>query len=97
MCVPLGRVCSNQFVSEGVGEKKVCLSFWPAGSAVAVRGFLLCPLLIQLSHTLQPVSLSPTAPTQGHLEGESRPGGEGVEQVERVTQLHFSLPLKGEV
>lgn len=75
----------------------MCLSFRPADSAVVVRGSLLCPLLIQLSHTLQLISLSPTAPTQGHLEGESRPGGEGVEQVERVTQLHFFLPLKGEV
>lgn len=83
----------DRFVSGGDGEKKVCLSFWSADS---VRT-LLCPFSIHLSHTLLLIFLSPTAPTQGHLEGETRPGGEGVEQVERVTQLHFSLLLKGEV
>lgn len=74
----------------------MCLSFWPADSAVRVRGPCCAPFQFT-SHILLLIFLSPTAPTQGHLEGETRPGGEGVEQVERVTQLHFSLLLKGEV
>lgn len=46
---------------EGV-EKKVCLSFWPADSAVPVGGPCGAPFPIHLSHPLLLIPLSPQPP-----------------------------------
>lgn len=88
-CVCFWVVSVHDRFGSGEGGKKkrrVC----PSGQRT-----LLCPFSIHLSHTHLLTSLSPTAPTQGHLEGETRPGGEGLDQVKRVTQLLFSLLLTG--
>lgn len=77
-------------------EKKVCLSFCPAHS-VAYVGGPACPLSAHLSPTLLLLLSLPLLPPKGRLEGESRPGGEGVAQVGGVTQLQLSPLLKGKV
>lgn len=60
-------------------EKKVCLSFCPL-TAACVKA----PRCASLAHLFppSPVAFPPAAPLpQGRLEGETRPGGEGVAQV----------------
>ena len=61
-------------------EKKVCLPFCPVDSVACVGApavpFFRPPLLT--TFLLLPL---PLLPTKGHLEDESRPGGEGVVQV----------------
>lgn len=92
MCVPL----SCLFTVGACLEKKVCLSFCPSHS-VAYVGAPACPLSAHLSPPSSCFFPSLCLPPRGRLEGESRPGGEGVAQVGGVTQLQLSPLLKGKV